>query len=171
MSKPSKSERKEERIQTLEKENSNLKKKNAELTRKTTVSLDEEQMEHFLNELTEHIEWSTNRIVDETPKNVTVFQSDKANQGGDGFAYFIKWIIAIPFFLVAVAVIYLIYSNGSTYWNVDWVHKLALIVMGILAFDSACLGVEILKEKDRNYVISLFSALVALVALIVSLVK
>lgn len=56
MSKPSKSERKEERIQMLEKENSNLKKKNAELMRKTTVSLDEEQLEHFLNELTECIE-------------------------------------------------------------------------------------------------------------------
>lgn len=167
----SKSERKEERIQMLEKENSNLKKKNAELMRKKTVSLDEEQVERFLNELTGRIEWSTNRIVDETPKCAAVLQQDKTNQGGDSFAYFLKCTIAIPFFVVAVVMMYLIYINCGAYWNVDWAHKLILIVMGISVFDSVCLGIEILKEKDRNYIISLFSALVALVALIVSLVK
>lgn len=171
MSKPSKSERKEERIQMLEKENSNLKKKNAELMRKTTVSLDEEQLKHFMNELTERIEWSTNRIVDETPKSVTVFQADTAKQSDDGFAYFIKWIIAIPFFAVAVLSSYFLFSNWSTYWSIDWTNRFALIFTGIIVFDSACLGVEILREKDRNYIISLFSALVALVALIVSLVR
>lgn len=78
---------------------------------------------------------------------------------------------AIPFFAVAVTMIYFIYINCGVYWNVALAHKLALIFMGILGFDSVCLGIEILKEKDRNYIISLFSALVALVALIVSLVK
>ena len=32
-------------------------------------------------------------------------------------------------------------------------------------------GIEVLREKDRNYIVALFSALVSLVALIVTLVK
>lgn len=43
--------------------------------------------------------------------------------------------------------------------------------MLVIVVDCIILGIDIFKEKDRNYIISLFSALVALVALIVTLLK
>jgi len=49
--------------------------------------------------------------------------------------------------------------------------QFAVVMMGILGFDCIILGVEVLREKDRNYIVALFSALVSLVALIVTLVK
>lgn len=166
-SKVSKSERKEDKIQQLEQELSETKKKIK--TQSKVVKLDDEQIDAFLEQLTERIEWSTNKIVDESFKSSNFIPIEHYSEGG--FTYFIKLIIATPFFIVAVALIYSIYHNCVAYWNLDLVHKLVLIIMGILVVDSAGLGVEILKEKDRNYIISLFSALVALVALIVSLVK
>lgn len=169
MSKPSKSERKEDRIQNLERENVNLKKKNAELQQQKTVTLNEEQMEKFLDNLTERIEWSTNRIVDETPRSITVNSQERPKS--DGFSYFIKWIIAIPFFTVAIAIVYSLYSIGGELWNTGWANRVALFIVALAGFDCVVLEIEILKEKDRNYIVSLFSALVALVALIVTLVK
>ena len=53
----------------------------------------------------------------------------------------------------------------------SWGHRIALFIVAIADFDCLLLGIEILKEKDRNYIVALFSALVALVALIVTLVK
>lgn len=43
--------------------------------------------------------------------------------------------------------------------------------MCVIVFDCIVLGFDIIKEKDRNYIISLFSALVALVALVATLLK
>ncbi len=168
-SKISKSERKDNRIQKLEQELAKLKKKNAEIQQQKTVRLNDEQLQDFLDELTKLIEWSTNRIVDETPRSIT----DKSQkcQKIDGFSYMIKWLIAIPFFIVTLAIAYLLYSFGGELWNTGWANRVTLFFVAIAGFDCAALGIEILKEKDRNYVVSLFSALVALVALIVTLIK
>lgn len=168
MPKPSKSERKEDRIQSLEREITNLKKKNAELQQQKTVRLNDEQLQGFLDELTQRIEWSTNRIVDETPRSITVESQHKTN---DGFSYFMKCSIAIPFFLVTIAIAYSLYSIWGEFWNTGWANRVALFIVALAGFDCAALGIEILKEKDRNYIVSLFSALVALVALIVTLIK
>lgn len=62
-------------------------------------------------------------------------------------------------------------KNGGDYWVQGVSSKFALVIMGILGLDCILLGVEVLREKDRNYVVALFSALVSLVALIVALVK
>lgn len=169
MSKTSKSERKEDLIQNLERENANLKKKNAELQQQKTVRLNEEQLQDFLDELTQRIEWSTNRIVDETPRSITVNSQERPKS--DGFSYFMKWIIAVPFFAVAIAIVYSLHSVGGELWSTGWANRVALFIVALAGFDCAVLGIEILKEKDRNYIVSLFSALVALVALIVALVK
>lgn len=169
MSKPSKSERKEDRIQCLEQEISNLKKKNAELQQQKTVRLNDEQLQSFLDELTQRIEWSTNKIVDETPRSITVTSQERPKS--DGFSYFMKWIIAIQFFIVTIAIVYSLCSLWGDFWNAGWANRVALFIIALAGFDCAALGIEILKEKDRNYIVSLFSALVALVALIVTLVK
>lgn len=46
---------------------------------------------------------------------------------------------------------------------------MALFVVAIAGFDCFILGIEIFREKDRNYIVSIFSALVALAALVVTL--
>ena len=163
MSKPSKSERKEDRLQQLERQLAEQKKKNAELQKQKTIRLDDEQVESILDSMTQRIEWSTNRIV--------VDSIEHRRNNVDGFSYFLKWIIAAPFFLLVISTIYFLFTVGRQYWAEGWSQRFALIFVAIAGFDCFILGIEILKEKDRNYVVALFSALVALVALIVTLVK
>lgn len=168
MSNSSKSDRKENRIHQLEKELAEQKKKNAELQKQKTIRLDDEQVEGFLDDLTQRIVWSTNRIVDESPK--TIVQSNK-NIPQDGFSFVIKLVIASFFFVTTVAIFCLLYNVWNDFWSNGWINRIALFVVAISGFDCLFLCIEILREKDRNYIISLFSALVALVALIVALIK
>ncbi|MBN2913134.1 MAG: hypothetical protein JTJ16_02305 [Ruminococcaceae bacterium] len=168
MSNSSKSDRKENRIRQLEKELSEQKKKTIELQKQKTIRLDDDQVEGFLDDLTQRIEWSTNRIVDESPK--TIVQSNK-NIPQDGFSFIIKLVIASFFFVTTVAIGCLLYNVWNDFWSNGWINRIALFVVAISGFDCLFLCIEILREKDRNYIISLFSALVALVALIVTLVK
>lgn len=168
MSNSSKSERKENRLQQLEKELSEQKKKTIELQKQKTIRLDDDQVDGFLKDLTQRIEWSTNRIVDESPK--TIVQSNK-NIPQDGFSFIIKLVIASFFFVTTVAIGCLLYNVWNDFWSNGWINRIALFVVAISGFDCLFLCIEILREKDRNYIISLFSALVALVALIVTLVK
>ena len=168
MSKPSKSERKEDRLQQLERQLTEQKKKNAELQKQKTVRLDDDQVEGFLDDLTQRIVWSTNRIVDESPK--TIVQSNK-NIPQDGFSFVIKLVIASFFFVTTVAIFCLLYNVWNDFWSNGWINRIALFVVAISGLDCLFLCIEILREKDRNYIISLFSALVALVALIVALIK
>lgn len=168
MSNSSKSDRKENRIRQLEKELSEQKKKTIELQKQKTIRLDDDQVEGFLDDLTQRIEWSTNRIVDESPK--TIVQSNK-NIPQDGFSFIIKLVIASFFFVTTVAIGCLLYNVWNDFWSNGWINRMALFVVAISGFDCLFLCIEILREKDRNYIISLFSALVALVALIVTLVK
>lgn len=169
MSNSSKSDRKENRIRQLEKELSEQKKKTIELQKQKTIRLDDDQVDGFLKDLTQQIEWSTNRIVDETPRSIIV--KPQENQKSDGFSCFIKWSIAILFFIVAIAIIYSLCSIWREFWDKGWANRIALFVVAISGLDCLFLFIEILREKDRNYIISLFSALVALVALIVALIK
>lgn len=168
-SKQSKNGRKEDKIQQLEREIVHLKKKNLELQQQKTVRLNDAQLQEFLDELTQRIEWSTNRIVDEPPRTTVVHSNDAPHS--DGLSFFMKWLIAIPFFVVAIAIAYTLYCVWGEYWSIGWTNRISLFVVGIASFDCLALGIEILKEKDRNYIVSIFSALVAIVALIVSLVK
>ena len=169
MSKPSKSERKENRVQGLEREIVNLKKKNAELQRQKTIQFNDDQLQGFLDELTRRIEWSTNRIVDEVPRSIIV--NSQQRQANDVFSDLMKWSIAIPFLAGTIAITYTLCSFGAKFWNSGWANRIALFIVVLAGVDCFALAIDILKEKDRNYIVSLFSALVALVALIVALVK
>ena len=169
MSKPSKSERKEDRIQSLEKELAKQKRINVELRQQKTVRLNDEQLQDFLDDLTQRIEWSTNRIVDETPKTTMVHATEI--QRNDGFSFIIKWIVASLFFAVSITIAYSLYSIWGEFWSAGWTNRIALFIVAVVSFDCFILSIEIIKEKDRNYIIALFSALVAFVALIVTLIK
>ena len=145
------------------------KKKGSDGTRQTvTVRLDAEQENHLLEELTKRVEWSTNRIVDEVkPRYIVNAPENKS----DGFSLLIKCIIGIPILIFGAAIAFFLYQNATNYWQQGFSMQFAIVMMGILGFDCIILGIEVLREKDRNYIVALFSALVSLVALIVTLLK
>lgn len=145
------------------------KKKGSDGTRQTvTVRLDAEQENRLLEELTKRVGWSTNRIVDEVKPHYIVNAPENKS---DGFSLLIKCIIGIPILIFGAAIIFYLFQNAVGYWEQGFSMQFAVVMMGILGFDCLVLGVEILREKDRNYIVALFSALVSLVALIVTLIK
>ena len=133
-----------------------------------TVRLDAEQENRLLDELTQRMEWSTNRIVDEVKPHYVVNAPENKS---DGFSLLIKCIIGIPILIFGAAIACFLYQNAATYWQQGFSAQFAVVMIGILGFDCIVLGIEVLREKDRNYIVALFSALVSLVALIVTLVK
>ena len=164
-SKKSKSERKNDRIQALEKELASEKKKADEHS--ITIRLDQSQVDEIMDQLTERIEWSTNRIVDETaPRTPIIVKSNKS----DVFSSIIRWILLVVFAGFGVGLIAVLITNWSTYWTggANNVSTLCVILIGVI---SVVIGIDIFREKDKKYIVSLFSALVALVALIVTLVR
>lgn len=145
------------------------KKKVSIATHQTvTVRLDAEQENRLLDELTQRMEWSTNRIVDEVKPHYVVNAPENKS---DGFSLLIKCIIGIPILIFGAAIACFLYQNAATYWQQGFSTQFAVVMIGILGFDCIVLGIEVLREKDRNYIVALFSALVSLVALIVTLVK
>lgn len=167
MSKASRSERKECRIQNLERELASVKKEMAKIRQQKTVHLDDEQMQSFLDGLIEQMELSTNGIADKISKSITVNTMQK--QPKDGFSLFMKCSIAILFFSFTGCCVISLFSTWEHFWNEGWMSRMALFVVAIAGFDCFILGIEICREKDRNYIVSLFSALVALAALFVTL--
>lgn len=133
-----------------------------------TVRLDAEQENRLLDELTQRMEWSTDRIVDEVKPHYVVNAPENKS---DGFSLLIKCIIGIPILIFGAAIACFLYQNAATYWQQGFSTQFAVVMIGILGFDCIVLGIEVLREKDRNYIVALFSALVSLVALIVTLVK
>ena len=164
-SKPSKAERKEDRVQQLEKELAETRKKLSASSK--TVQLDDEQIDAFLDKLTDRIEWSTNRIVDDTNTTPIIIKEPKKE---DAFSIVLKSVLSVLFCGFGIVIIIAIIRNWSTYWigGANNLATLCVLFVGLICF---AIGVDIFKEKDRNYLVSLFSALVALVALIVSLIK
>lgn len=139
------------------------------MQKQKTIRLDDEQVESILDSMTQRIEWSTNRIIDESQKPIAIQTNEKTQQ--DGFSFAIKWSIASFFFIVTLVIGYWLYRIWVNYWGTSWGHRIALFIVAMVGCNCFLLGIDILKEKDRNYIIALFSALVALVALIVTLVK
>ena len=164
-SKPSKSERKEDRIQQLEQELLEAKKKLKNQTK--VVRLDEEQVNIFLEQLTERIEWSTNRIVDETAPPPTIVPLKK----NDAFSQLVKVLLSGLFAGFGVLGFYSIFANWSTMYVGGFANTVAIGILFLICFACIIIGVDIWREKERNYLIALFSALVSLVALIVAFVK
>ncbi len=172
MARSSKSEKKEDRIQELELELKLEKKKNQELQKQKTVRLDEEQLAQFLEELTKRSDGRTEHIVQEIQdKRMTVNVHTGARKQKDWFSITLKTVLSILFIAAGIAVIYGLTQIWGKYWSIGWVEKASLLIIGTASIVCILIGIDIHREKDRNYMVSLFSALVALVALIVSLVK
>lgn len=172
MARPSKSERKEDRIQELERELKFEKKRNRELQQQKIVRLDEEQLEQFLEELTKRSDGRTEHIAQEIQdKKMTVNVHTGERNREDWFSTALKIVLATLFIAAGIAVIYGLTQIWGKYWSIGWVEKASLLIIGTASIVCILIGIDIHREKDRNYMVSLFSALVALVALIVTLIK
>ena len=133
-----------------------------------TVRLETDQLEEIAERITELTEWSTNRIVDYIPSPIVEQNTTKKS---DTISSTIKWIMGISLILSAVVVTIAIFTFGKDFWNQGSTCRITLFVLFFLCVYCFGIGIETIREKDRNYIISLFSTLVALVALIVTLVK
>ena len=162
-----KNKREGERILLLETELKHVKEKLDEQNK--NVHLDEAQLNKFLDELTHRVEWSTNRIVDETSPRHVIVQDTSSKQ--DGVSELIKFAIASLIIAVGIGIFTVMFQSIKLFWTQGWDARFVIFFSGVVAIVCLCLGVEIFREKDRNYIISLFSALVSLTALIVSVIN
>lgn len=130
-----------------------------------TVRLDDKQ----LQEIIYNINFDSEEIVDKISQcNSTNQNSDNRN---DAFSDAIRIGLASLFIIFAVVLGYNTVTKWSNLWSQGINYRITLFFMCVIALDCIILGIDIFKEKDRNYIISLFSALVALVALVVTLLK
>ena len=132
-----------------------------------TVRLDSEQQKQLLDDLTQRIEWSTNRIVDETKPSSVIVPQKKT----DAFSKLVKVLLCGLFAGFGVLGFYTVFANWSTMYIGGFSNTVAIGILFLISFACIIIGVDIWREKDRNYLIALFSALVSLVALIVALVN
>lgn len=168
-SKTSKGARKEDRIQQLENELAQAKKKLTQQSK--TVRFDSSQVEAFVDQLTERLEWSTNRIVDELePDYSFMLPYMQQERTEDAFSSLIKWVLGFVFAALGALGIIGLIANWSACW-IGGVHNVATIIVFFICLICVVLGIDLFREKDRKYIVSLFSALVSLAALVVALVK
>lgn len=160
---------KDDQIRNLEQEIERQKKIINELQQKNTIFINNEQVQNFLDELTERMEYSTDKIINGMPKERAVYSTK--DQSNDGLSFIIKWIIGLIFIGTAFVIGYSLFKIGGEIWSGNWLNKIILIIFASMPIDCFLLGIEIIKEKDRNYIISLFSSLIALVALIFAIIK
>lgn len=132
-----------------------------------TVCLDSEQQKQLLDDLTQRIEWSTNRIVDETRPSPMVVPQKKI----DSFSKLVKVLLCGLFVGFGILGLITVINNWSTMYVGGFANTVAIGIVFLICLACIVIGIDIWREKDRNYLIALFSALVSLVALIVALVK
>lgn len=131
------------------------------------VHLSDKQFDQLIDELSQRCEWSTNRIIEETKHRPQLLVQNKKK---DIASSILQIAMAAVFFGVGLCVISTIILNWNLYWTGGAKNVATLCVFFVGVISCAC-GIDLFFEKDRSYVVSLFSALVALVALIVVLLK
>lgn len=164
-SKKSKCSKQEQRIQQLEDEIADLKRDLQQQTR--IVQFDEQQIEKYLNEIINKLDVSTNKICDEINQAVKSIKKPRS----DDISFLLKLLVAALCFVIAIVFLCCIFSGFTLLGNGESGRAMLFILCSAgfcLAF--TMLGWEIIKEKDRNYIVSLFSAVVALTALVVTIV-
>ena len=136
------------------------------------VKIDKSQIESIKSDIVSLTEWSTNRIVDNLSD--TIEFSNKSSEQDESknslFADIIRWGLAFLFISVGALSIITVISKWSYFWT-GGIQKICVIFIFEVSCICCALGVSIFREKDKNYIVSMFSALVALVALIISIIK
>lgn len=132
-----------------------------------TVRLDSKQQKQILDDLTQRIEWSTNRIIDEATPAPQIVPQKKT----DAFSILVKVLLCGLFVGFGILGFITIINNWSTVCVGGFANIVAIGTVFVICLACIIIGVDIWREKDRNFLIALFSALVSLVALIVAFLE
>ena len=132
-----------------------------------TVHLDSKQQQQILDDLTQRIEWSTNRIIDGTTPAPQIVPQKKT----DAYSILVKVLHCGQFVGFGILGFITIINNWSTVYVGGFANIVAIGIVFVICLACIIIGVDIWREKDRNYLIALFSALVSLVALIVAFLE
>ena len=85
-------------------------------------------------------------------------------------SWFIKVLLSVLFFLFAIIIFIAILRS----WNQLWIggfQNFFVIVVLLYGLIFVALGIEVLREDDRNFLVSFFSSLVSFVALVITMLK
>lgn len=97
--------------------------------------------------------------------------NQKKEEINDGFSRFVRWLLTVLFCGFGSFLIFEIIISIKAIWKNSFINDLAVIILIFISVCCIALGICIHRIKNRNYLISVFSTLVALTALIVALIK
>lgn len=123
------------------------------------VKLDKEQMQEILNSL--------QNMIDDNSKETSESIMATVDRKDDFISHFIRMVIFSIFILVGLILIIGVIGGWSTYF-VDSKTRFFGVIIILYAIFFFIASVDIIKEKNRQYIVSLFSSLVSLVALIIA---
>ena len=129
----------------------------------------DKQLSTILKEI-KLIHENQNEKIDKSVKEINDFNLEQ-NKIKDSFSRVVRWTMFTLFVAVGIILTFGTVFNIPVLWNSDFYNNLAVIILIALGIVLIVLGASIIKIDDRNYLISIFSAIVALAALIVSIIK
>ena len=151
----------------------NKKKKKAKQLKNrrnaNSIRLDDKQIKNVFVKLEEINSKKTKEIVDSI-KDVKDYM-EKSDEVNDGFSILVKTILTILFIGIgSVFAVYIVFNLGILLKE-DPIYNISVFILLFLSILIFILGIHINKLKSRTYLLSVFSVLIALVSLIISLMK
>lgn len=134
-----------------------------------SVKFNDKQLELVLKEIRSMHE-NQNEQINKSLKeigNLNLIQ----NKVSDSFSRIVRWTMFSLFIVIGIILTLGALINICTLWSPNIFNNIAVIILLILGIILIILGFSIIKIDDRNYLISVFSAIVALAALIVAIYK
>ena len=86
------------------------------------------------------------------------------------FSEAVKFVLGLLFVGFGVLLAIGIIGNWCSFWT-TFTQGISAIILLADSISCIVLGVSLWREKDRNYIMSVFSALVALASMVVAIVK
>ena len=133
------------------------------------VQFNEKQLKFILNEI-KLIHENQNEQINESLKAINDYNLEQ-NKIKDIFSRIVRWTMFSLFIVVGLMLCIGAISLLPSIWNDDFFNNSAIVILIVLGIILIILGISIIKINDRNYLISVFSSIVALAALIVSIIK
>lgn len=103
-------------------------------------------------------------------EEIKIILKDATEPKKDRFSQFVKISLAIAFVLLGKLLLFTALIDFKILWGNTLIEHISYIILFILLFSLIPVGVGIYKEKDRNYIISVLSAIVSIIALIISII-
>lgn len=134
-----------------------------------SVKLNDKQLELVLKEIRSMHE-NQNDQINKSLKEIGDLNLIQ-NKVSDNFSRIVRWTMFSLFIVIGIILTLGVLINICTLLSPNIFNNIAVIILLILGIILIILGFSIIKIDDRNYLISVFSAIVALAALIVAIYK